>query len=47
MKGIAKLKKNEIPEILEFPQTAPIDDASIINGQNISGVIDLRVVSES
>ena len=47
MKGIAKLKKNEIPDILTLPTATPTDDASLISGLKISGVIDLRVVGES
>ena len=47
MKGITELKKNEIPEILTFPQTAPTDDASLISGLKISGVVDLKVVGKS
>ena len=47
MKGIAELKENEIPEILNSPQTTPTDDASFISGLKIYGVINLRVVGES
>ena len=47
MKGIAELKENEISEILNSPQTTPTDDASLISGLKIYGVIDLRVVGES
>ena len=46
MKEIAKLKKNEIPEILS-PQTAPTDSSSEISGLKILGVVDLKVVGES
>ena len=46
MKEIAKLKKNEISEILS-PQTAPTDGFSEISKLKISGVVDLMVVSES
>ena len=47
MKGIAELKENEIPEILNSPQTTPTDDASFISELKIYNVIDLRVVGES
>ena len=47
MKGIVELNENEIPEILNSPRTTPTDDASLISGLKIYGVIDLRVVGES
>ena len=46
MKEIAKLKKNEVPEIL-FPQTAPTNSSIEISGLKISGVVDLKVIGES
>ena len=46
MKEIAKLKKNEVPEI-HSPQTASTDGSSEISKLEISGVVDLRVVDES
>ena len=47
MKGIAELKKNEIPEILTLPTDSAIDDALLISGLKIFGVIDLKVIGES
>ena len=46
MKEIAKLKKNEVPEI-HSPQTVSTDGFSEISKLEISGVVDLRVVGES
>ena len=46
MKEIAELKENEIPEIYS-PQTRPTDNSSEISELKISGVVGLKVVSES